>query len=109
MVAPTRKTQRDMLVNQNIHAHYNLSNKYTIESKKETSLLNSILWDDNTRYTPFILETLMGRKPNKNFLNIGSQYNAKTINQNNREYTTLSNAPLSSFFSQLQLPNLRIG
>jgi hypothetical protein len=52
-------------------------------------------------------ETLMGRKPSKNFLNIDNQYNAKTVNQNTREYATLSNAPLSSFFSQLQLPNLR--
>ena len=43
-----------------------------------------------------------GRKPNKNFLNIDSQYNANTINQNTREYPTLSNAPLSSFFRQLE-------
>jgi len=48
MVAPIGKTRRDMLVNQNIYLHYNLSNKYTIESKKANKLLNSILWDDNT-------------------------------------------------------------
>jgi hypothetical protein len=51
-------------------------------------------------------ETLMGEKTQPNFLNIDSQYNAKKINQNNREYPTLSNAPLSSFFSQVQLSKL---
>jgi hypothetical protein len=44
-----------------------------------------------------------GIKPNKNFLNIDSQYNAKTINQNTREYPTMRNAPLSSFFQQLEI------
>jgi hypothetical protein len=48
----------------------------------------------------------MGEKTQQNFLNIDSQYNAKTINQNTREYPTLSNVPLSSFFSQLQLSKL---
>ena len=33
----------------------------------------------------------MGEKTQQNFLNIDSQYNAKTINQNTREYPTLSN------------------
>jgi hypothetical protein len=51
-------------------------------------------------------ETLMGEKTQQNFLNIDSQYNAKTINQNTREYPTLSNAPLSSFFSQLKLSKI---
>jgi hypothetical protein len=51
-------------------------------------------------------ETLMGEKTQQNFLNIDSQYNAKTINQDTREYPTLSNAPLSSFFSQLQRSKL---
>ena len=49
----------------------------------------------------------MGEKTQQNFLDIDSQYNAKKLNQNTREYPTLSNVPLSSFFFQLQLPNLR--
>ena len=40
-------------------------------------------------------ETLMGEETQQNFLNIDSQYNAKTINQNTREYPRLSNVPLS--------------
>jgi hypothetical protein len=55
----------------------------------------------------FSWETLMGEKTQQNFLNIDSQYKAKTINQNTREYPTLRNVSLSFFFSQMQLPNLR--
>jgi hypothetical protein len=36
----------------------------------------------------------MGEKTKKHFFNIDSKYNAKAINQNSREYTTLSNALL---------------
>jgi len=48
----------------------------------------------------------MGEKTKKNFPNIDSQYNDKTKNQNTREYPTLRNVPLSSFFSQRQLSKL---
>ena len=48
----------------------------------------------------------MGEKTQQNFINIDSQYNSKTIKKNTREYPTLINAPLSSFFSQLQLSKL---
>jgi hypothetical protein len=45
----------------------------------------------------------MGEKTQQNFLNIDNQYNAKTVNQNTREYPTLINgALLSSFFQQLE-------
>jgi hypothetical protein len=50
----------------------------------------------------------MGEKTQQNLLNIDSQYNAKIIKKNTREYPTLSNAPLSSFFSQLQLSKLAL-
>jgi hypothetical protein len=38
-------------------------------------------------------ETLLGKKTQQK-LNIDSQYNAKAINQNTKEYPILSNAPL---------------